>query len=246
MPFFSQPEAARRYSQYRPKVHSELLTLVEVHFPPFKFKAAIDIACGTGDSLLPLAKYAENICGIDISCAMLEYARAKGLLVECCDVLSMDEGRKFDLITTCMAFHWFDQEKAVKKYKAISQPNAFWLIYNFAFAGHSTSIEFNHWFFQSYLSRYPSPPRQSMDGTQLNEDKDVVLIAKNSGNFDIAFDKPNLIGYLTTQSNIEKAVNEGQSYSDVEAYLLNEIESISIDGAFKYSYSYELFKHVHG
>lgn len=244
MPFFSQPEAASRYSQFRPKVHAELLKLVEVHFPPGRFKSAIDIACGTGDSLFPLAKYAENICGIDSSCEMLEHARAKGLQIECCDVLSMDEGRKFDLITTCMAFHWFDQEKAVRKYKAISQPNAFWLIYNFVFAGHSTSAEFNHWFFQTYLNRFPSPPRHPMDATRLNEDKDVVLIARSNGNFDITFDKPNLIGYLTTQSNIEKAVNEGQSYSDIEAYLLDEIKDIAIDGAFKYSYSYELFKYV--
>jgi len=246
MPFFSQPEAARRYSQYRPKVHSELLNLVEVHFPPGGFKTAIDIACGTGDSLLPLAKYAENICGIDISCAMLDYARAKGLQVECCDVLSMEEYNKFDLITTCMAFHWFDQEQATKKYKAISRPNALWLIYNFAFEGHSKSTRFNNWFFQSYLNRYPSPPRQSMDGAKMNEEKDVVLVAKSRSNFDVEFDRPNLIGYLTTQSNIEKAVNDGQSYSNVEAHLLNEIKNISVDGAFKYSYSYELFKYVGG
>ena len=85
-----------------------------------------------------------------------------------------------------------------------------------------------------------------MDGVKLYEDKDVALIARGRGNFKVEFDRPNLIGYLTTQSNIEKAVNDGQSYGDIEAYLLNEIGNISIDGTFKYSYSYELFKYVGG
>jgi SAM-dependent methyltransferase len=221
---------------------------VASYFPRNGFHAAIDIACGTGDSLLPLAKYAKNICGIDVSDDMLNYARAKGLQVEWCDVLSVAEDKKFDLLTTCMAFHWFDQKGAIEKYKAISQPEALWLIYHFAFSGHSSSTSFNDWFLQRYLSRYPSPPRHPMDGARLHNDEDVVLVASGNGKFDVEFDKPCLVGYLTTQSNIEQAVNGGQSYEyeDVEAYLLSELQDISIDGTFKYAYAYELFRYAGG
>lgn len=244
MSFFSQAEAARRYSQYRPKLHGDLLRLVAAHFPPGKFNAAIDVGCGTGDSLLPLVQYAESILGIDISCEMLEYARARGLPVLCCDVLSIDESRKFDLITTCMAFHWFDQDKTTQKYKTISQLGAIWLIYHFAFVGHSTSTEFNTWFTETYLNRYPSPPRQAMDGVKLSEDKGVTLLSKGSGTFDIDLDRLHLIGYLTTQTNVEQAVKAGRSYSHIEAELLNELKDIPIDGAFRYRYAYELFKYI--
>ena len=74
--------------------------------PNFEFKRALDFGCGVGRILLPLARIADEVVGVDISPAMLAEARvrseAEGLsekvaLVESDDGLTRVEGQ-FDLV----------------------------------------------------------------------------------------------------------------------------------------------------
>ena len=94
------------------------------------FRNAIDIACGTGDSTLPLLRIAEDVIGIDSSEAMLRYAKHKGLTVKRASYEDLTENGEYDLVSTCMAFHWFDRTKAIETYKQISAREAIWIIYN--------------------------------------------------------------------------------------------------------------------
>lgn len=81
------------------------------HELPFYLDAArsaggpvLEVACGTGRLTLPLAAAGLDICGLDLSPAMLEQARARaqssGLRVEWLlqDCRKMEVGRKFALI----------------------------------------------------------------------------------------------------------------------------------------------------
>ncbi len=68
------------------------------------------------------------------------------------------------------------------------------------------------------------------------------MLHKSTGAFDIEFSKDNLIGYLTTQSNIEQAVQDNQNYEDIEDYLKNELKDFVFDTPFKYGYTAEIFQ----
>lgn len=71
MSYFSLEEAARRYKLYRPKVHEIVNSwLSDASLPP-KFDHALDLACGTGDSTLPLLEISDRVVAIDQSEVML-------------------------------------------------------------------------------------------------------------------------------------------------------------------------------
>ena len=52
--FFSLKEAAYRYDRFRPQVHNIVVDWLAKCFGTKRWRHGIDIACGTGDSTVPL------------------------------------------------------------------------------------------------------------------------------------------------------------------------------------------------
>ena len=242
--YFTSQEAGKRYDEYRPKVHGVVTDWLEIYCPGRRFKKGIDIACGTGDSLKPLLNLCGDAIGIDSSEEMLSIALAQGLPVVKGDYRSIVDVGTFDLLSTCLAFHWFDPDLALASYKAASNDGAIWLIYNFGFGGHETSAAFNQWYFKSYMEEYPAPPRNKAAAVIPNHDKSVRLVKQDRGWLPIKFTVESLVGYLSTQSNIEQAVKSGRSIDDITQELLLQLSRLSFNENFKYNYSYELYEYV--
>lgn len=242
MTFFAQPEAAKRYARYRPKVHSVIASWLLDAGTPATFDRALDIACGTGDSCQPLTEFCQEVIGIDQSDAMLAKAREKSLTVYPLPYQQAHTLGAFDLITTCMAFHWFDRAEAIASYKKASRPGACWLIYNFSFGGSATDEVFNHWFTTDYLQQYPTPPRQAPLSGVIN-DPEVELLSKEQGQLPLTLSQVELIGYLTTQSNIEAQVQNGQDYETIEALLNRQLSELALNNHYLYNFQYEIYRY---
>src|SRR5215472_13474172 len=58
----------------------------------------LDVACGTGRHLALLAEH-YRVEGVDLDPAMVELARARGLTAAVGDLLTLDLGRRFDVVT---------------------------------------------------------------------------------------------------------------------------------------------------
>ncbi len=242
--YFTEAEAGERYAVYRPKVHHVALQWLEQAIPGKRYRRALDVACGTGDSTLPLNEIADEVLGIDSSDEMLNAARQRGLNVHRADYIDLAPYGRFDLISTCMAFHWFDAEAAIASYKAASNQDAVWLIYNFAFGGHSASDDFNQWFRQSYLKNYPSPPRGKSSNVSPDSDPELQLLKKDQGWLPVEFSKEDLFGYLSTQSNIEHQLRNGVALGDLCERIVSQLEQLDTSGAFKYVYTYEILRYT--
>ncbi|WP_447895754.1 class I SAM-dependent DNA methyltransferase [Vreelandella sp. GE22] len=242
--YFADSGVGERYDQYRPKTHEALFQILKRHLPAERFHRVVDVACGTGDSTSALLDISRDVMGIDSSEEMLAIAKRRGLTVKKADYTELPQLGRFDLISTCMAFHWFDGPRALEAYKAASNLGAVWIIYNFAFAGHATSARFNEWFQGEYLKRYPSPPRVRYEDMTLADDQQLSLLAGDKGWLPISFTRESLIGYLTTQSNIEEAVRRGRALDSVVAELREDLSRIDITGVFKYAYSYEILQYA--
>ncbi|WP_447895748.1 class I SAM-dependent DNA methyltransferase [Vreelandella sp. GE22] len=106
--YFADTGVGERYDQYRPKVHSALFDILKRHLPVENFSRVVDVACGTGDSTLALLDIGRDVLGIDSSEEMLAIAKRRGLTVRQADYTELPQHGHFDLISTCMAFHWFD------------------------------------------------------------------------------------------------------------------------------------------
>ena len=244
MSYFNLKEAADRYDKYRPKVHDVIKDWLLESDVKTSFDKALDVACGTGDSTLPLKGLAKDVIGIDQSAHMLSKAQEKGLEVFQMSYLEAPSLGRFDFITTCMAFHWFESKEAIQAYKGASNTGAIWLIYNFYFSGHESSEEFNSWFYDEYLSKYPSPTRGRHSAEIDKNDKTIIHLNGNEGHIPISLSKDKLVKYLTTQSNIENVVLNGKTYKNVEQDLTSEIKKIKCSTSFKYGYQYDFYKYV--
>ena len=103
--YFINEESGRRYDKYRLKVHDVVVEWLDSVCPGKKFTKGLDVACGTGDSLKPLIRICDEAVGIDSSDEMLAIALRKKLPAIKGTYLELKNHGRFDLISTCMAFH---------------------------------------------------------------------------------------------------------------------------------------------
>ncbi len=237
--FFRSVEAAHRYDTYRPQVHavfSEWLVTAGLHGP---YKHGIDIACGTGHSTLPLTRLAEQVDAIDDSPEMVGVARSKGLPARVATFSALPP-RTYDLLSVCMAFHWFARAEAVARLHAASLPGAVWLISNFALTGHGSDGRFNDWYSNWYRTRFPAPVRGSPAFRPSKDEAFLIQVAEGSGALKIPFDRQHLIGYLTTQSNVEAALRPGYGYLEAERELDESLPHVPDPTSYLYGYQYTI------
>lgn len=236
MAYFSSLRSAERYDRFRPKVHARALEWLKAATGPRRYASALDIGCGTGESTRPLQSIADFVEGVDTSAAMVAHAQSKGVQAS---LASYDHlpSRRYDLLTCCMAFHWFDRNRAIDAFARASANSAVWLIYNFAFKGHAGDDPFNQWLHSWYSAEFPSPVQAPQDFRVHNEDKGLVELAHMTGVMPIFFKRIDLIGYLTTQSNVEAKVLSGASYEDIERRIEASMPSTTT-AEFEYAYSY--------
>lgn len=218
MTYFTAAEAARRYDRFRPKVHRVLVDWLATTAPGRRFSHALDLACGTGDSTVPLREIATQVTGVDASAEMLRHAEAKGLKVQLGTYEQLPDG-PYDLITVSMAWHWFDRARAITELRRVSAPSALWVISNFAFAGRPGDVAFQAWLKEWYLREFPSPQRQSMTFRATPDDRGLVELVHQQVPLPLTFTRDELIGYFTTQSNVEARVRAGIRYDEVEKQI---------------------------
>ncbi|QEL55657.1 class I SAM-dependent methyltransferase [Chromobacterium paludis] len=240
---FANPDIASRYDRHRPPVHGIIEDWLREAGLAGPYRRAVDIACGTGHSTLPLLRLADTVEGIDASPQMAEQARRKGLDVQVGDLASLASAQ-YDLLSICMAFHWFDRAEALREMRRASQPGATWLIYNFWLAGHRADPAFNHWLRDSYPRQFPAPQRAVPHFQPQAEETGIQLMRQGQGSLPVTFSRRQLIAYLTTQSNIEAALSDTFGYADAETLLDASLPAISNPDGFEYGYRYSICRLV--
>ncbi len=171
MTFFSHTTAAERYARSRPYFHPLVIEKIKLQLALQKpFANALDVACGTGQSSQALRAIAHHIVGVDGSRGMLAFASANSgddcaFSNASAELLPLQDA-SFELITVALAFHWFDRAKFLHEAHRVLQPNRRLVIYNNGFAGRMReNAAFEQWNRERYLTRYPTPPRNSQPFT---------------------------------------------------------------------------------
>lgn len=83
----------------------------------------LDVACGTGHHLALLAEH-YRVEGVDLDPAMVELARARGVPAEVGDLLTIELGRRFDVVTCLFSSIGYvaDLARAVERLAAHAAP----------------------------------------------------------------------------------------------------------------------------
>ncbi len=223
--FFNYQTAAERYSLSRPFFHplvvEKIKGFLQLQEP---LNRALDVGCGTGQSALALAPVARQIVGTDLSVEMLSqaaYHPGIAYLQSPAEALPI-RSNSIQLLTVSLAFHWFDRALFLKEAHRVLERDAWLVIYNNGFFGMmNENPQFAQWNESEYLQRYPTPPRHNEPFGPADAQQYGFLFKHQEGyTNDVMFSVEQLASYLTTQSNVIAAVEQGtQSIEDVYNWL---------------------------
>jgi ubiquinone/menaquinone biosynthesis C-methylase UbiE len=226
MNYFSPKNTAERYAKGRPFFHRNTVK----HIREFikidkKLENALDVACGTGLSTTALLDIAKNVFGTDTSDEMLKLAlNPQEIKYSKASAENLPfENNYFNIITVSSGVHWFDIDHFLREASRVLRSKSWLVLYENHFISEMPEVEeFQNWFPQVYLKKYPSPKRNnSYEWTNENlEDKGFRFIKEEKFKNLVEFTKEKLILYFTTQSNITAAVeNKVSGYEEIEIWL---------------------------
>jgi SAM-dependent methyltransferase len=232
MNFFAYHTVAERYARCRPYFHPLVMDRIWKYLGlNERLEQALDVGCGTGQSTLALRMLAHSVIGVDISAAMLAEAPSEiGIryMEAPAEEIPLPDG-SIDLITTSLAFHWFDQERFLAEAQRLLKPAGWLIIYNNGFGGQMKgNPTYERWNHEVYLTRYPSPPRNTQPLTAENALRfGLDFVHREHYQNEVSFTAEELAAYLTTQSNVIAAVEQGrETIEEVYTWLLNEIQPL--------------------
>ncbi|HEY0797566.1 MAG TPA: class I SAM-dependent methyltransferase [Candidatus Baltobacteraceae bacterium] len=115
------------YERYRSGYSAELFGALEAYGLAVGTRV-LDVGCGTALVGAELVKRGCELVGVDVSAAMLEYARKRvpsaQFLVAAAEQLPFADA-SFDVAIVSQAFHWFDRAPALAEMTRIVRPGGF-------------------------------------------------------------------------------------------------------------------------
>ena len=233
MNYFAYPSAAERYATGRRYIHPLFVERIGKICGPEggRFASALDVGCGTGRSTLALADLADKVTGVDISPAMLAHAPRHPRIewIESpAESLPLPSGN-VDLVTTGLAYHWFDQPRFLAEAHRVLKPDGWLAIYGDGFLGEMVdNPDYAAWHAAEYARRYPAPPRSARLLTEEDARRHGFdPIASERFIETLSFTPSQLADYFTTQSNVIAAVEGGsEDVGTVREWLLASISPL--------------------
>jgi SAM-dependent methyltransferase len=211
MNFFSPKTAAGRYAAgriyFHPLVVGRIRELLSLEEPVAR---ALDVGCGTGLSTVALKEITREVVGVDAAPEMLAHAPREASVVYLCAVaerLPFDAAR-FDLITMSQVFHWVDARRFFAEARRVLRAEGWLVVYDNYMTGRMRGRdEFEAWFREVYLRRYPSPPRGRLAFDEEETRREgFELFAHERYASAYEFSVASLVDFLSTQSNVIAAV----------------------------------------
>lgn len=207
-PFVGQGVGAR-YARARPALHDRVVDLILARQP--RVPRAIDLACGTGLSTMPLLKVAGHVVGLDISSDMLAVATQS-------ERVSFIQGAAegipfaaaaFDLATVCSGIHWLRREALGELHRVLKIDGSL-VVYDVWFpADMVDEPQFADWMSVTCGPRYPSVPKKQ-DNLMALLDMGFRPTWSADLRHEVRMDLESLVDYLMTHSERIAAIQDGR------------------------------------
>jgi SAM-dependent methyltransferase len=240
--YFDEQTVARLYDRNRPYFHPLVVQQIRNFLKvESRVPRALDIGCGTGQSTIALRDMAHEIIGVDNSHEMLRLAKHYAgirYVQAAAEGLPFHNG-SFDLITVGLAFHWFDRARFLSEMHRLLRPAGWLIIYNNGFSGRMKgNPAFEVWHRDTYLRRYPTPPRNDQQLSDLDaETHGYHFVNRTTYSNDVEFTREGLVGYLLTQSNVIAALAQRtESEAEIRCWLADSLKSLFVSPIGKFEF----------
>lgn len=122
---------SHHYAAYRPPLHAQILALCLDEKK--RFTLGLDVGCGTGQSSIALAKYCDQVIGIEPSEDMRRIALAHpSITYQAYDGVNLEfPGAYFDMITFAGSLFYAKSQQLLDEVVRVSKPAALVLAYDF-------------------------------------------------------------------------------------------------------------------
>ena len=222
---FDTKSAAEQYARGRPYHHETVIRNVKARLAlDRKLDRALDVACGTGLSCIALKEIAQTIIGADGSSEMLKQApRDERIVYLACLAENLAVGdATVDLVTVSSALHWFDREQFLSEAGRGLKSCGWLVVYNNLFSAEMKGeARFKSWYTTAFIQLFPTPPRDNRPFDEQEAERfGFRFIEREHYTNAVVWDKPQLIRYLMTQTNVIAAVERGGwTRAEVKAFL---------------------------
>ena len=194
---------------------------------------------------MALLEVADEVIGVDISTEMLSRAvrHEKLRYVEApAERMPFDDAH-FGLVTVALAFHWFDQRRFALEARRVLRPNGWLAIYNDGFGGRMNgNANFETWYRESYLPRYPTPPRNHRSISDADASAyGFAPLGLDAFVHEVEFTPSQLVDYLLTHTNVISAVEAaGEDLQSVRQWFLNSVQPLFTGTAATFPFSCQI------
>jgi SAM-dependent methyltransferase len=228
-PAYLNPYNSKAMAQLydRPMVlYKEIFAKVKSELSIEKFPLALDVGCGTGISSHALKSIAARVIGVDPSENMLnhakpdayiEYRKAFAEKLPFCD-------STFDLVTACVAFHFFDKKQFLKEAARVLKSNGHLVICYTNFTGLKTEA-YDKWCKEVFYKKYPPTlaARRAFPQTLLNDDLPTITEICYPTLIEVDID--GLAQLLMSMSGPGKCMQEAKENPEkIKEWLLSELK----------------------
>jgi ubiquinone/menaquinone biosynthesis C-methylase UbiE len=233
--YFANSEVAARYVSSRPFFQGEVVERIRRVTGVQRFRRALDVGCGSGQSSVALASLADHVIAIDPSESMLEHApRHPRITYQLGFAEQLNfSAADFDLVSVGSALHWFDQDRFFAQCRNVMAPDGVLAVYNDHFTAHmQQTVACKRWMRTRFAKRFRAPRRGMRD---MDEPKaaryELSVTHRSSFDHPVPFSREEFITYLLTRSNTLAAIQSGkETHQSVVDWLDHELTPILPDG----------------
>lgn len=233
--YFTSDEVAARYTKVRPFFHDEVVERLRNLAGVERFRRALDVGCGTGQSSIALAAVADHVAAVDASEGMLKHAPLRPNIayqLGFAEQLDFSAG-EFDLVSAGLALHWFDQDRFFAQCQKVLAPAGVLAVYNDHFTAHMQDVtSCKRWMRTRFAKRFPAPRRGMRDIDEQKAGECGFTVAhRASFSHLVPFSREGFVAYLLTRSNTLAAIECGEeTQTSIADWLAHELAPIVPDG----------------
>lgn len=130
------------------------------------------------------------------------------------------------------AFHWLNRERFLAEVRRVLVDSGWLVIYDNFFGAQMEGVPaFNAWFRETYLTRFPTPPRpRTALGPAEAAQYGFRFTGQEQYQNTVVFSAERLVDYLVTQTNVIAAVEGGgEPLADIRRWLLDGLAPLFAD-----------------